>query len=244
MERSILVVSRNEELALALAPIAAAAGVMLEAASELQLADRLTSERTYALLIVDEQLPDGGGAQWVARLDARASRPPVILVAESLEPIDRVTQWLEVLKIDAVLARPIALTELWARVEELLGLPHVAHIARAAAEGGHDPDDSFDRAFDALRDGVRRRLPRRLERLADAIERLLDQPTPERLDETRLLAHKLGGSAGSTGFSALADAVLRLERSLASVSADAGAVRARGETWSRLLAEAREGLEE
>ncbi|MBP8858943.1 MAG: response regulator transcription factor, partial [Lawsonibacter sp.] len=80
-------------------------------------AERELAERTFDLLILDLNLPDGNGLDLLSRLRDRSALPVLILTANDLE-MDQVTG-LE-LGADDYVTKPFSLAVLRARVNSLL----------------------------------------------------------------------------------------------------------------------------
>ena len=109
-------------------------------------AERELAERTFDLLILDLNLPDGNGLDLLSRLRDRSALPVLILTANDLE-MDQVTG-LE-LGADDYVTKPFSLAVLRARVNSLL------RRSRPAPAALELPPFLFD--FDAMvfaRDGV------------------------------------------------------------------------------------------
>ena len=116
-------------------------------------AERELAERTFDLLILDLNLPDGNGLDLLSRLRDRSALPVLILTANDLE-MDQVTG-LE-LGADDYVTKPFSLAVLRARVNSLL------RRSRPAPAALELPPFLFD--FDAMffaRDGVPLERPRR-----------------------------------------------------------------------------------
>ena len=85
-------------------------------ASTLAQGERALEERTFSLVVLDLNLPDGSGLELLRRLRARSALPVLILTANDLE-LDQVTG-LE-LGADDYMTKPFSVSELLARVEAL-----------------------------------------------------------------------------------------------------------------------------
>lgn len=90
-------------------------------ASTLAQGERALEERTFSLVVLDLNLPDGSGLELLRRLRARSALPVLILTANDLE-LDQVTG-LE-LGADDYVTKPFSLAVLRARVNNLLRRAH------------------------------------------------------------------------------------------------------------------------
>ena len=86
-------------------------------ASTLAQGERALEERTFSLVVLDLNLPDGSGLELLRRLRARSALPVLILTANDLE-LDQVTG-LE-LGADDYVTKPFSLAVLLAKTEALI----------------------------------------------------------------------------------------------------------------------------
>ena len=165
--------------------------------AELELA-----ERTFDLLILDLNLPDGNGLDLLSRLRDRSALPVLILTANDLE-MDQVTG-LE-LGADDYVTKPFSLAVLRARVNSLL------RRSRPAPAALELPPFLFD--FDAMvfaRDGV----PLELSKTEQRLLRLLVEHRGQTLSREVLLDRVWDGGE-FVDENALSVAVNRLRAKLA-----------------------------
>ena len=101
-------------------------------ASTLAQGERALEERTFSLVVLDLNLPDGSGLELLRRLRARSALPVLILTANDLE-LDQVTG-LE-LGADDYVTKPFSLAVLRARVNAQLRRGTPAPSACYEAEG-------------------------------------------------------------------------------------------------------------
>lgn len=138
-------------------------------------AERELAERTFDLLILDLNLPDGNGLDLLSRLRDRSALPVLILTANDLE-MDQVTG-LE-LGADDYVTKPFSLAVLRARVNNLL---RRAHSRRTVLEL---PPFTFDfQEMTYTRNGV----PLELSRTEQRLLRLLAEHRGQTLPRARLL---------------------------------------------------------
>ena len=165
-------------------------------------AERELAERTFDLLILDLNLPDGNGLDLLSRLRDRSALPVLILTANDLE-MDQVTG-LE-LGADDYVTKPFSLAVLRARVNSLL------RRSRPAPAALELPPFLFD--FDAMvfaRDGV----PLELSKTEQRLLRLLVEHRGQTLSREVLLDRVWDGGE-FVDENALSVAVNRLRAKLA-----------------------------
>jgi len=107
------------------------AGHAIARAATLRDGDRLSREDGVDLLILDRQLPDGEGLEWLAGLRRDGRRTPA-LVLSALGSLDDRVRGLRA-GGDDYLPKPFALVELVARVEALLRRPNDTRETRLIA---------------------------------------------------------------------------------------------------------------
>ena len=135
-------------------------------ASTLAQGERALEERTFSLVVLDLNLPDGSGLELLRRLRARSALPVLILTANDLE-LDQVTG-LE-LGADDYVTKPFSLAVLRARVNNLL---RRAHSRRTVLEL---PPFTFDfQEMTYTRNGVPLELSRTEQRLLRLLEQVWD----------------------------------------------------------------------
>ena len=164
-------------------------------------AERELAERTFDLLILDLNLPDGNGLDLLSRLRDRSALPVLILTANDLE-MDQVTG-LE-LGADDYVTKPFSLAVLRARVNNLL---RRAHSHSAVLEL---PPFTFDfQKMAYTRNGV----PLELSRTEQRLLRLLAEHRGQTLSRARLLEQVWDGGE-FVDENALSVAVKRLRSKL------------------------------
>ena len=179
-------------------------------------AERELAERTFDLLILDLNLPDGNGLDLLSRLRDRSALPVLILTANDLE-MDQVTG-LE-LGADDYVTKPFSLAVLRARVNSLL------RRSRPAPAALELPPFLFD--FDAMvfaRDGV----PLELSKTEQRLLRLLVEHRGQTLTREQLLDRVWDGGE-FVDANALSVAVKRLRDKL--TDAPIKTVYGLGYTW-------------
>ena len=131
----LLVVEDEAELAAAVSEHLRAAGHAVDIADTLDTASAAGRAASYALVLLDLQLPDGEGLELLRDMRDRGDNTPVLIVTAR----DRITQRIEGLKAgaDDYLVKPYDLDEMLARVTAIL-----RRI---------DGDRRSDRRFGALR---------------------------------------------------------------------------------------------
>ncbi|OIP28784.1 MAG: hypothetical protein AUK47_28985 [Deltaproteobacteria bacterium CG2_30_63_29] len=197
--KTILVLDDDEDLRILLKAALEEHPLTVLEASTIQRADALLLEHPIALIVVDGQLPDGSGLDFLKRV--REHDPAVLTVFMSrfyrdLKTFGHLTGELDV---SLVLYKPIEVAGFADRVAELLGL----EPREAASDVNYEL--SLSEQFAELGRQFGSRLPDRLAELTRAVAAAKDDSSL--LSEAMVLAHRLRGSAGSYGYAPVGLAV-------------------------------------
>jgi CheY-like chemotaxis protein len=155
-----------------------------------------------ALLDVSMPGMDGRAVLQRLRTDPRTAHIPVVFITARTHP-DEIRS-LEEAGAIGVIAKPFDTMKLPRQIAELV----------SASAAGSAPSPPAEDALAVQRAEYTGRLPRKLEALAAAIESAGAEPSQERLEAARTLAHKLRGSAGSYGLAGVSAAAGRIEEGL------------------------------
>ena len=146
---TLLLVEDDRDLSALLVRLFSEHDFVVEAVRDVHTALHLALTRTFAILVVDRRLPDGDGADLVARLRQRGMSTPVLMLTAHGAVQDRV-EGLDA-GADDYLVKPFEATELLARVRALLRR-HTENAAVLTLGGGALDTESFEAVLD---DGTR-----------------------------------------------------------------------------------------
>jgi DNA-binding response OmpR family regulator len=179
---------------------------VLSAHSGKQASELMTSEKEVDLVIVDGQLPDANGLDWIAALRASGNRSLVMFVSAYWRDAQSYHKLTKELAVSLVLHKPVMPSVFAAEVDLLLG--------KTSALGDGTKSDLEDTLL-ALRAEYARELPARLAELQGLVVEMKAHPDNHFLvHEARVHAHKLRGTASSYGFKQLGDLAAALEETL------------------------------
>ncbi len=202
MTKTLILDADRDLRALLGSALAASGAEVLEAGSTREAEEQL-SRGPVDLAVVDGNLLNGAGLDFIARLRQRDRTIRLVLLSAHFRDLKTFTQLTTELDVSLVMYKPIEPIGFAQRITQLLSpLPAPAAPAKAA-----EPSATSALALDlgALRTQFASRLPDKLAALTVALEAArLD---PGRLDDARTLAHRLRGSAGSYGYAAVGAAV-------------------------------------
>lgn len=157
------------------------------------------------LAIIDGQLTDTTGIDWITRFRADGHDSLVMFVSAFWRDAQSYHKLTKELGVALVLHKPIIAAVFAAEVDILLGK------TSALSRGTEEIEDTLL----ALRAEYARELPERLEELNHTFQQLSAQPDSEfLLSELRAFAHKLRGTAASYGFKDIGDCATRIEESI------------------------------
>lgn len=157
------------------------------------------------LIIVDGQLTDTTGIDWIASLRAGGNDAMVMFVSAYWRDAQSFHKLTKELGVTLVLHKPILPLVFAAEVDILLG--------KGAAPGQESTD--FEDTLLALRSEYARELPLRLEELSGLLNQLQsDSSNSFMQSEARAHAHKLRGTAASYGFREIGEFAAQIEEAL------------------------------
>jgi two-component system response regulator QseB len=146
---ALLLVEDDRDLSALLGRLFTEHGFLVDAVRDVHTGLHLALTRTFAVLVVDRRLPDGDGADLVARLRHRGVPTPVLILTAHGAVQDRV-DGLDA-GADDYLVKPFEATELLARVRALLRR-HTESAAVLPLGGGSLDTESLEAVLD---DGTR-----------------------------------------------------------------------------------------
>lgn len=193
------------------------------------------------LVIVDGLLPDGDGLRWIAELRSRGNETAVILIAApSRDPLSNRQLVLE-LKVTTVVYRPIDPIEFAKQVGAELG--RLSRGGGSAPLQGMNADFEFGQALEELRANYRVELPERLEELSRALTAAWESSADlEGLNQVRVLAHRLRGTASSYGFLQVGEEAGQIEDLVIEAIAAGGLSEGLWRAASQAMSQAEQGV--
>ena len=205
MTIDLLLVEADPGLRLALAEPLRRRGFTVREAVSGRDAAAAMRERPPDLMVLDGSLPDTTGIEWLGGLRAEGHRFPVIFLAGA--GLDAETFRRLRLELDtALVARhPVAPVPF---AEDVVA----AWRERNPGQGPGPSPASFEECLADLRAEYLADLPGQLPALVAAVERARTEG--EAAAAARASAHRLRGTAGTYGLTAVAEAAARLEESL------------------------------
>ena len=189
----VLLVEDEPEMAAALGQALARHDMVVDCAADLAAAALMAEEDVHDAIVLDRQLPDGDGLALIAKLRARGTATPVLVLTARGDLADRVAGLDH--GADDYLGKPFAFEELLARLRALLRRPaqvrtDVVRVGRLAYDFGHREASVEGRPLDLRRrellvvEALVRRLGRMVlrESLMEAVFGLDDEIQPNALD--------------------------------------------------------------
>src|SRR5579885_810183 len=209
--KTILLVDDDPEFRRLVAPSLAARGYRVLEAGTAKEADDLLASASPDLLIVDGQLPDRDGEDFLRSLQRTARSLPVVFISAFWRDSESYRRLTEELGASLLMHKPVIPVVFCEQVASLL--------ARHAARHGPEVDASAEEAISMLRRAYAEQLPGKLADLEQAVQLARGKPADQLLlAGVRTRAHKLRGTAGSYGFPEVGKAMGRIEDALAAVA--------------------------
>ena len=209
--KTILVLDDDPQFHKLIVPVLTGRGHRVLSAHTGSEASELVSRDSIDLAIVDGQLPDVTGIDWITNLRAKGSNIIIMFVSAYWRDAQSYHKLTKELNVSLVLHKPVLASVFAAEVDMLLGKNP------AAAAHTHDVEDTLL----ALRSEYARELPVRLEELSSLFHQLKGQPDNLFMrGEARTHAHKLRGTAASYGFPGIGDAAAQIEDAIIALRQD------------------------
>lgn len=203
--KTILVLDDDPQFHRLIVPVLTSRGHRVLSAHTGKEASALVREETIDLAIVDGQLTDTNGIDWIAGFRAKGHQALVMFVSAYWRDAQSYHKLTKELGVTLVLHKPILATVFAAEVDMLLGKNPV---------GGQEAHD-FEDTLLALRTEYARELPARLEELHGLLAQLHADPSNSFIhSEAQTHAHKLRGTAASYGFREIGEYAANIEEKL------------------------------
>lgn len=221
MTRSVLLVDDDADLRALLRSALGAVGLAVLEAATISAAQDHLAHRSPDVIVVDGQLPDGQGVELIERIRTRDRVVRIVFVSAFYRDLTTFKRLTTELDVAMVVYKPIDPASFAAKVSELAGPAALAAGSPRPAEPGSATAFAIELA--ELRTQFSERLPAKLDELAQAAEAARRDIAD--VAAARMLAHRLRGSAGSYGHTAVGEAVGVVEDRLAEAAATVGSVR-------------------
>lgn len=206
MGASILLLDDDASFRALVVPPLTERGHRVVEAGDCAAASRHLAEGPFDLLIVDGQLPDQDGRDWIVALRSSGNRTPIVFVTGSWNDFDTYRRMVDELGVAAVAYKPVIPVAFADAIQGLIGK------LNAPAE---DLSTDLDAELQALRVAYARELPGKIAALRAALASLRQAPNDDAsLKQATSQAHRLRGTAGSYGFDEVSKAAARLEDEL------------------------------
>lgn len=203
--KTILVLDDDPHFHRLIVPVLTSRGHRVLSAHTGKEATALSAGEKIDLAIVDGQLPDTNGLDWIAQFRSSGNNALVMFVSAYWRDARSYHTLTKELGVTLVLHKPILAAVFAAEVDMLLGK------GPGAAADQHDFEDTLL----ALRAEYARELPARLDELQGLLSQLKTDPSNNFLQsEARTHAHKLRGTAASYGFKEIGDHAAQIEEEL------------------------------
>ena len=209
--KTILVLDDDPQFHKLIVPVLTGRGHRVLSAHTGSEASEFVSKDSIDLAIVDGQLPDITGIDWIINLRAQGSGIIIMFVSAYWRDAQSYHKLTKELNVSLVLHKPVLASVFAAEVDMLLGKNP------GSAAQTHDVEDTLL----ALRSEYARELPMRLEELSSLFQQLKSQPNNLFMrGEARSHAHKLRGTAASYGFPSIGDAAGKIEDAILALRQD------------------------
>ncbi len=208
--KSILLLDDDPQFHRLIVPVLKSRGHRVLQAHSGQEASSIVEREKLDLIIVDGQLPDCNGIEWIARSRAKDDRVGLIFVSAYWRDAQSYHKLTKELGVSLVLHKPIIPSVFAAEVDILFG--HKSPSVEPA------PVEDIEDTLLVLRSEYARELPLKLRELAHSLRQIRTQPDNFFLvGEARTLSHRLRGTAASYGFPQIGEKVGHVENRLAAI---------------------------
>lgn len=201
----ILCVDDDQSFCLFIQRLGRSLGIQVDAVYSFEQAKQAIEHSQYQAFIIDGHLPDGSGFELVAWIrEKKELNIPIGFISRIYHDAVSFRILKDSLKVDYVLEKPIRPSE----VHQLL-------IQLSPLKSGSLTQKPFsDHLFAELKETYKKTIPDKIERLENIILAIQKSPTIENLQGLRIEVHKIAGSAGSYGFTAVGEICKNLELEL------------------------------
>ena len=198
--RLILLLDDDVQFRALLGTVLSARGFRVLEAGSAETATSLLLDQTPDLLIVDGQLPDVPGVEWIESVRQRDTQTTIVFLSafwRDLTTFQRLTQELDVSMVAYKPIEPLAFAETITELLDSESRP-AESIRPAPSNPPPDPTDALRARMVKLREEYTQELPRKLDELEAMIEDA--RKRPENMKSATSGAHRLRGTAGAYGF--------------------------------------------
>jgi len=203
--KTILVLDDDQQFHRLIVPVLTNRGHRVFSAHTGTEASSAVASQPIDLIIVDGQLTDTTGIDWITELRAGGNQALVMFVSAYWRDAQSYHKLTKELGVTLVLHKPILASIFAAEVDILLG--------KGSLPGQESTD--FEDTLLALRTEYARELPARLEELGALLNQLQDDSSNSFVQsEARTHAHKLRGTAASYGFREIGELAAQIEEAL------------------------------
>jgi diguanylate cyclase (GGDEF)-like protein len=227
--KTILLLDDDPQFHKLIVPVLESRGHRVLSAHTACEADNLLKQETkFDLLVVDGQLPDTSGIDWIESIRSAGNTMDLIFVSAYWRDAQSYHKLTKELGVSFVLHKPVIPSVFVAEVDLLLGKAPGDHEAKV---------ENVEDTLLALRAEYAKELPGKLKELSYALAQFKAQPDNFFLSkEARTRAHRLRGTAASYGFPQLGDVMIRVETNLVEIenTEDQDAV---NRLWSQIEAD-------
>jgi diguanylate cyclase (GGDEF)-like protein len=202
--KTILVLDDDPLFHRLIVPVLTNRGHRVLSAHTAKEATTLVSNNKIDLAIVDGQLPDANGINWIAEFRSAGNDALTMFVSAHWRDAQSYHRLTKELGVTLVLHKPILAAVFAAEVDMILG----------KGSAGQETTD-FEDTLLALRTEYARELPARMEEMVGLLSQLRADPANNFLHaEARTHAHKLRGTAASYGFRDIGEHAAQIEEKL------------------------------
>lgn len=208
MSHTVLLVDDDQQFRDLAVPVLEQKHCQVIQASSGQQAWQLLGSTHPDLIIVDGVLPDVSGVDWIADLRLQGDSTPIIFISGHWWDPDTLHRLFRELQVTLFVHKPIIPEAFSEEVQYLL--------ARSSAASRPDADQDLQDELEKLRREYASKLPDKLDDLRRAINAAREGPGESSLlNQAKSLAHKIRGTAGSYGFTAIGERIGKIEEALA-----------------------------
>ncbi len=178
-------------------------------------ADQCLMQTVIDLVIVDSLLPDGSGIDFIERLRKTNHATRIVLFSTWLPDVKILTYLTQSLDVSLVSIKPMMCQDLARQILALAQSSPIVASAEIAHRGAMAPEQNISHLaaqLDTLRTDFSEKIPEKLKALEDTIACAKSGNTT--IANAVMQAHRLHGSMGSYGYSALGTAIGSVEELL------------------------------
>lgn len=210
--KTILVLDDDPQFHKLVVPVLTNRGHRVLSAHTGKEANAVLLDEHFDLMIVDGQLPDVTGLEWIAELRKAGHQALVMFVSAYWRDAASYHKLTKELAVSLVLHKPVMTSVFAAEVDILLG--------KSSAYNTSGQDSEIEDTLLSLRSEYAKELPARLNELGGLISEIRKHPDDKFLrGEAGAHSHKLRGTAASYGFKEIGDSSAEIEDTLIAAQA-------------------------